>query len=78
MKPRLGILGHLSHGYQTDTKKISMVSKYFESIPYRLNEETLGKHLSGNVRISPWKSTPGVETPELRRGDQVKLESNEQ
>jgi len=32
--------GHLSHGYQTDTKKISMVSKYFESIPYRLNEET--------------------------------------
>merc|ERR1719191_2423728 len=32
--------GHLSHGYQTDTKKISMVSKYFHSIPYRLNEET--------------------------------------
>ena len=34
------IQGHLSHGYQTDTKKISMVSKYFESIPYRLNEDT--------------------------------------
>merc|ERR1712187_1081247 len=32
--------GHLSHGYQTDTKKISMVSKYFKSIPYRLDEET--------------------------------------
>jgi len=32
--------GHLSHGFQTDTKKISAVSKYFESIPYRLNEET--------------------------------------
>merc|ERR1712232_599758 len=32
--------GHLSHGFQTETKKISMVSKYFESIPYRLNEET--------------------------------------
>lgn len=32
--------GHLSHGYQTDTKKISMVSKFFESIPYRLNEDT--------------------------------------
>merc|ERR1719240_2254784 len=32
--------GHLSHGYQTDTKKISMVSKYFTSIPYRLDEET--------------------------------------
>eukprot|EP00927_Polykrikos_kofoidii_P049667 TRINITY_DN436_c0_g1_i2.p1 TRINITY_DN436_c0_g1~~TRINITY_DN436_c0_g1_i2.p1 ORF type:complete len:486 (+),score=72.20 TRINITY_DN436_c0_g1_i2:131-1588(+) len=32
--------GHLSHGYQLDNKKISMVSKYFESIPYRLNEST--------------------------------------
>ncbi|CAE8627959.1 unnamed protein product [Polarella glacialis] len=32
--------GHLSHGYQTETKKISSVSKYFESIPYRLDEET--------------------------------------
>lgn len=32
--------GHLSHGYQTATKKISMVSRYFESMPYKLNEET--------------------------------------
>eukprot|EP00640_Fibrocapsa_japonica_P001868 CAMPEP_0113943008 /NCGR_PEP_ID=MMETSP1339-20121228/15930_1 /TAXON_ID=94617 /ORGANISM="Fibrocapsa japonica" /LENGTH=452 /DNA_ID=CAMNT_0000947733 /DNA_START=219 /DNA_END=1577 /DNA_ORIENTATION=- /assembly_acc=CAM_ASM_000762 len=32
--------GHLSHGYQTDTKKISQVSNYFETFPYRLNEET--------------------------------------
>lgn len=32
--------GHLSHGYQTPTKKISFISKYFETIPYRLNEET--------------------------------------
>lgn len=32
--------GHLSHGYQTPTKKISMVSKYFETFPYRLNEST--------------------------------------
>jgi glycine hydroxymethyltransferase len=32
--------GHLSHGYQTANKKISMVSRYFESMPYRLNEET--------------------------------------
>jgi len=32
--------GHLSHGYQTDTKKISMVSKYFTSMPYRLDEDT--------------------------------------
>lgn len=32
--------GHLSHGYQTPTKKISMVSRYFESMPYRLDEST--------------------------------------
>jgi len=32
--------GHLSHGYQTDTKKISAVSVFFETFPYRLNEET--------------------------------------
>jgi len=32
--------GHLSHGFQTETKKISMVSKYFESLPYRLDEST--------------------------------------
>jgi len=32
--------GHLSHGYQTPTKKISAVSKFFETVPYRLNEKT--------------------------------------
>eukprot|EP00250_Pteridium_aquilinum_P033202 c5313_g1_i1 orf=496-2067(-) len=32
--------GHLSHGYQTDTKKISAVSIFFETMPYRLNEAT--------------------------------------
>ncbi|KAL5777465.1 hypothetical protein ACOSP7_010391 [Xanthoceras sorbifolium] len=32
--------GHLSHGYQTDTKKISAVSIFFETMPYRLNEST--------------------------------------
>ncbi|KAJ9150452.1 Serine hydroxymethyltransferase [Pleurostoma richardsiae] len=32
--------GHLSHGYQLPTKKISMVSKYFETLPYRLDEAT--------------------------------------
>ncbi|OAA66636.1 serine hydroxymethyltransferase [Niveomyces insectorum RCEF 264] len=32
--------GHLSHGYQTPTKKISFISKYFETIPYRLDEAT--------------------------------------
>ena len=30
----------MSHGYQTATKKISMVSRYFESMPYRLDETT--------------------------------------
>ena len=32
--------GHLSHGYQIPGKKISMVSRYFESMPYRLDEGT--------------------------------------
>ena len=32
--------GHLSHGYQTATKKISMVSRYFESMPYQLDPAT--------------------------------------
>ncbi|KAK1244714.1 hypothetical protein MKX07_003513 [Trichoderma sp. CBMAI-0711] len=32
--------GHLSHGYQTPTKKISAVSKYFETLPYQLDERT--------------------------------------
>lgn len=32
--------GHLSHGYQTATAKILYISKYFQTMPYRLNEET--------------------------------------
>ena len=32
--------GHLSHGFQTPTKKISMVSVYFETMPYQLDEKT--------------------------------------
>jgi len=32
--------GHLSHGYQTPTKKISAVSIFFETFPYRLDEGT--------------------------------------
>ncbi|KAL7465403.1 hypothetical protein ACHAXS_005724 [Conticribra weissflogii] len=32
--------GHLSHGYQTSTKKVSMVSRYFETMAYRLKVET--------------------------------------
>ncbi|KAJ5888483.1 Serine hydroxymethyltransferase cytosolic [Penicillium taxi] len=32
--------GHLSHGYQTASRKISAVSTYFETLPYRVNLET--------------------------------------
>jgi glycine hydroxymethyltransferase len=32
--------GHLSHGYQIPARKISAVSTYFETMPYRVNIET--------------------------------------
>ena len=32
--------GHLSHGYQTPQKKISAISTYFETFPYRVNLES--------------------------------------
>ncbi|KAL9624974.1 MAG: hypothetical protein Q9160_000703 [Pyrenula sp. 1 TL-2023] len=32
--------GHLSHGYQTPSKKISAVSTYFETFPFRVNLDT--------------------------------------
>jgi len=32
--------GHLSHGYATPTKKISATSIFFESLPYRVDEES--------------------------------------
>ncbi len=32
--------GHLSHGYSIPSKHISAVSKYFEVLPYRLDEKT--------------------------------------
>ncbi|KAJ1858378.1 glycine hydroxymethyltransferase shm1 [Coemansia sp. RSA 1822] len=32
--------GHLTHGYQTDKKKISSSSIYFQSMPYRIDAES--------------------------------------
>jgi glycine hydroxymethyltransferase len=32
--------GHLSHGYQIPTRKISAISTYFETMPYRVNLDT--------------------------------------
>jgi glycine hydroxymethyltransferase len=32
--------GHLTHGFMTAKKRVSATSVYFESMPYRVSEET--------------------------------------
>eukprot|EP00842_Homolaphlyctis_polyrhiza_P005001 jgi/Hompol1/5501/HPOL_004479-RA len=51
--------GHLSHGYQTPTKKISAVSTYFETLPYRVNETT------GIVDYDALEATAAVYRPKI-------------
>ncbi|AEO64737.1 d4d3df69-58bc-4b0f-b991-e4f668048dbf [Thermothielavioides terrestris] len=51
--------GHLSHGYQTPTKKISFVSKYFETVPYRLDEST------GYIDYDKLEELAGIYRPKI-------------
>lgn len=51
--------GHLSHGYQTPTKKISAISKYFETLPYRLDEST------GLIDYDKLEEMAGLYRPKL-------------
>jgi glycine hydroxymethyltransferase len=51
--------GHLSHGYQTPTKKISAVSKYWQVLPYRLNES------SGQIDYQTLHQTSKIYRPKL-------------
>jgi glycine hydroxymethyltransferase len=51
--------GHLSHGYQTDKKKISSVSVFYETLPYRLNEAT------GQIDYDKMEETAKLFRPKL-------------
>ncbi len=51
--------GHLSHGYQTPTKKISFISKYFETVPYRLDEST------GFIDYDKLEELAGIYRPKI-------------
>ena len=51
--------GHLSHGFQTDAKKISATSIFFETMPYRLDEST------GLIDYNMLETTAALFRPKL-------------
>jgi glycine hydroxymethyltransferase len=51
--------GHLSHGYQTEKRKVSAVSIFFESFPYRVDETT------GIIDYDMMKKTADLYRPKL-------------
>ena len=51
--------GHLTHGYQTDTKKISATSIFYESMPYQVSPST------GLVDYEKMKETAALFRPQL-------------